>query len=266
MTKKIQSRATIERNLRQAVKNEDFQLLFQPKIDINSGKVVGAETFLRWVLPDGKIVPPSDFVPLAEETGLIIPITEWILRESCLQAKKWVKEGFTALRVAVNFSGRNFKESDFFVMMQNVLEESQLSPLNLDLEITESLLLQNIANSLAFLKKLKDSGIQISIDDFGMGYSSLSYLKRFNVDRLKIDKIFIENIKIDSNDDAITDAIIAIAHSLKAKVVAVGIETKEQALLLRQKNCDEMQGFYFCRPVPSDELLLFLKEHPLISI
>ncbi len=266
LTEKIQKRSTIEKNLRHAVKQRDFQLLFSPKIDVNTRKVIGAEALLRWILPDGKVVPPNDFIPLAEETGLIVPITEWVLREACIQAKIWQREGFNGLKVSINFSGRNFKESNFINIIQDVLTETKLSSKNLDLEITEGFLLQNLGNALTFVKKLKDMGIQISIDDFGMGYSSLSCLKKFNIDRLKIDRIFIHDITVESDGAVITDAIIAIAHSLKAKVVAEGVETKEQVLLLKEKGCEEMQGYYFCKPVPAKELLVFLRENPSIKI
>jgi EAL domain-containing protein (putative c-di-GMP-specific phosphodiesterase class I) len=266
LTKETKARASVQHRLKRALKNQDFQLLFQPKIDLNRGKIVGVETVLHWTLSNGKTVSPNEVALLAEETGLTIPVIGWVLRESCLQAKIWQDAGFMDLKVAINISGCHFKEPDFFMMIKNILKETQFPSRNLELEIAERLLLQDIDNALGFLKRLKKIGVQFSIDDFGTGYSSLRYLKKLDADRLKIDKMFVDDIMVNTNYDAVTDVIIAIAHSLKIKVVAVGIETKEQALLLKQKNCNEVQGDYFCKPVSSEELLLFLKKYPFIKM
>jgi diguanylate cyclase (GGDEF)-like protein/PAS domain S-box-containing protein len=262
LIKKVEKKSSLEKLLRQAIKNNEFKLWYQPKFSVETGLVIGVEALIRWYHDDGKIIPPSEFITLAEETGLIEPITEWVLKTACAQCYVWnniLGKEQSKLTVAVNLSVRNFKEVNFFEIVKKILKQTKLNPEYLELEITESLLIQDIGNTVSFLQDFKKIGVQISVDDFGTGYSSLSYLKRFDIDKIKIDKSFIRDLTLDSNDAAITTAIINMAHSLNMKVVAEGVETEEQFLFLKQHHCDEIQGFYFCEPVPSEKMTIFLK-------
>jgi len=251
----------LENSLRHALKRQEFRLHYQPQIDIASGAIVGMEALIRLQHPELGMVPPGNFIPLAEETGLIVPIGEWVLREACFQAKDWHDSGFSGLRVAVNLSARQFRQKgQLFDAVASALSDSGLTPDQLELELTESILMQDTEETIAVLHQIKQMGVQLSIDDFGTGFSSLSYLKRFDLDKLKIDHSFVRNITSDSDDLAIARAVIALGHSLNLKVIAEGVETSEQLALLRDNGCDEIQGYYFSRPLPPDDFLHLLQE------
>jgi len=246
-------RLALESSLRHALERNEFVLYYQPKIDIGSRRITGMEALLRWQHPSKGLVPPMQFIPLAEETGLIVAIGEWVLRTACTQNKSWRAQGLPPLRVAVNLSARQFSHENLLQDVEKVLNETGLDPAALELEITESMVMRSPERTTILLNKLKTTGISISIDDFGTGYSSLSYLKRFPIDSVKIDRSFIKELPQDGEDAAITQAIIAMAHGLGLKVIAEGVETGEQVGFLRAHGCDEVQGYYFSKPVPAQE-------------
>ncbi|MEK6593637.1 MAG: EAL domain-containing protein, partial [Pseudomonadota bacterium] len=206
------------------------------------------------------LIMPAQFIPLAEETGLIVPIGEWVLKTACAQNKSWQEHGLPPLRIAVNLSVRQFAHENLLRDVERVMSETGMDPIFLELEITESMVMHNPEQAVILLTKLKAMGIQLSIDDFGTGYSSLNYLKRFPIDSVKIDRSFIQNLPADSDDAAITRAIIAMAHSLRLKVIAEGVETEEQLRFLRDHDCDEMQGYYFSRPLPKDDFFRLIQD------
>jgi diguanylate cyclase (GGDEF)-like protein/PAS domain S-box-containing protein len=246
-------RLVLERFLRHALEQDEFQVYYQPKIDLLTGHVTGMEALLRWMHPGMGMISPTKFIPLAEETGLIVPIGAWVLRAACAQTRAWQLEGLPPLRVAVNLSARQFAQEDLHTAIVSVLEETGLAPELLELEITESVTMDNPEHAATLLKKLKALGIRLAIDDFGTGYSSLSYLKRFPIDNVKIDRSFIKDIPDDEDDVAITKAVIAMAHSLRLKVIAEGVELEQHLEFLREHGCDEAQGYLFGAPVPADE-------------
>lgn len=246
-------RMELEGHLRKAIEREEFELYFQPKLHLHSSGISGMEVLIRWHNPQRGLVSPATFIPLAEETGLIIPIGAWVLRHACEQAVKWQQAGHSPVRMAVNLSPRQFLSPDLIATVADSLRETGLDPKYLELEITESTLMQNTEKTLNTLRRLKEMGIRISIDDFGTGYSSLSYLKRFPFDMLKIDQAFVRDIAHDRKDAEIVAAIISLAHSLDLDVVAEGVETEEQLAFLRAHGCDEIQGYLFHRPMPARE-------------
>ena len=254
-------RLKLETELRRALEREEFVLYYQPKVDLESGKIIGMEALLRWQSPERGLVAPGEFIPLLEETGLILPVGEWVLRAACKQARTWQAEGLPDIRIAVNLSMLQFKQPDFAGLVLNILKENGLDPAlgAIELELTESLLMNNAAGAVDTLIRLHEAGIQFSIDDFGTGYSSLSYLKRFPINSLKIDQSFVRGLSSGSEDEAIVAAIIALAHSLGFNVIAEGVETTAQLDHLRRKGCNEMQGFLFSRPVPAAEMTQLLK-------
>ncbi|MEI6045334.1 MAG: EAL domain-containing protein [Chloroflexota bacterium] len=254
-------RLTLEPSLRQALERDEFELYYQPQVSLQTGEIIGLEALIRWNHPDWGLVSPVRFIPIAEETGLIIPIGEWVLRTACAKAKAWQEAGFPSLRMAVNLSARQFTQSDLSQKVVSILAETGLAPQYLELELTESLVIQDATATIATLNKLKALGISIAIDDFGTGYSSLSYLKHFPFDVLKIDRSFIQNITSDSDYAAITTAIIEMAHSLNLKVMAEGVETEAEKLFLSQHHCGGMQGYLFSRPLKADDLEKLLIEH-----
>lgn len=249
----------LDNSMPKALINGDFYLHYQPQLDLKNDTVIAVEALLRWRHTELGIISPDRFIPLAEDSGFIIKLGEWVLRTACVRCTAWQKTGSKPIRVAVNVSGRQFSESDFIDMVAAVLAESGLPPELLELELTESLLISNEQQVLQKLKLLKNMGINLAIDDFGTGYSSLSYLKHFPLDRLKIDKSFINDILTDSDDASITEAIIAMAHSLKLKVIAEGVETREQLVFLEDRGCDEMQGYYLSKPLSENDLAHFIK-------
>jgi diguanylate cyclase (GGDEF)-like protein/PAS domain S-box-containing protein len=243
--------ANLDAELRTAVAEDQFLLFYQPQIDLASGRVVGAEALLRWDRPGLGIVGPGVFLSRAEENGLILPISEGVLREACREAKKWQRKGLGRPRVSVNLSPIQFRRRSVPLLVAQVLAESGLDPHRLDLELTESILMEDLESVAHDLRQLLDLGVSISIDDFGTGYSSLSYVKRLPVTRIKIDQSFIRNMVQDANDAAIVRAIVTLGHSLELAVVAEGVETADQLAKLREEGCDEVQGFYFGRPMPA---------------
>ncbi|MGF6570493.1 PAS domain S-box-containing protein/diguanylate cyclase (GGDEF) domain-containing protein [Paraburkholderia fungorum] len=248
------ARLNLERRLRRALRDNEFLLHYQPQVDIETGQIVGTEALVRWLDPEVGLVPPSSFIPMAEESGLIGPLTEWVLREACRQNKAWQDEGLPSARVSVNLSARVFQQRDIARLVMQVLDETGLEPQYLELELTESAIMRNAEEAVSMLNELHALGIGLAIDDFGTGYSSLSYLKRFPVDRLKIDRSFVSDIGVSGDDETITSAIIALAHSLKLQVIAEGVETSAQLDFLRERACDEMQGFYFAKPLSTDAI------------
>ncbi len=241
-------RLLLGNDLRRALERNEFFLVYQPQVNIDSGRMTGMEALLRWRHPDLGLLPPSQFIPLAEETGLILPIGRWVLETACAQNRAWQQAGFPPLMVAVNLSGRQFREGGVAEMVAEVLAATGMPAHLLELEITETVLMDNAETTRRTLNELKAMGLQLAIDDFGTGYSSLSYLKHFPIDRLKIDRSFVHDITRHDDDAAIAEAIIAMGHSLRLKIVAEGVETLEQVEFLRARGCDEMQGFFFRRP------------------
>lgn len=243
-------RMTLEGGMRRAIKNEEFHLVYQPKIDAVSNKITALEALIRWEHPELGTLPPAEFIALAEETGLIISIGEWVMRRACLDNRQWQDQGLPKVRVAVNLSGFQLQTKNFVATVKDILEETGLPGEYLEFEITETVIMQNPEFAVGILIQLRDMGIHISIDDFGTGYSSLAHLKRFSVNTLKIDRTFVRDIEENSTDAAIASAIISMGNSLNLKVIAEGVETEGQFALLKEKKCDEMQGYLFSKPVP----------------
>jgi diguanylate cyclase (GGDEF)-like protein/PAS domain S-box-containing protein len=254
MNTRARQRMTLESGLRRALERRELQLAYQPIVDIVSGALVGTEALLRWHHPDLGMVPPDAFIPVAEESGLIVSIGEWALTEACRQTKAWQAEGFPDLRVAVNLSGRQFQQQNVTRMIAAALSATDLRPRTLELEITESVAMKNVERTADILRCLRSTGVRISIDDFGTGQSSLSYLKHFPLSTLKIDRTFVEGIAVDPDDEAIVHAVVALAHSLKLRVVAEGVETEAQVQFLRERGCHEFQGHLFSPAVPAASL------------
>jgi diguanylate cyclase (GGDEF)-like protein/PAS domain S-box-containing protein len=246
-------RLEMESDLRRALERNEFLLHYQPKINIASEKITSMEVLVRWKHPTKGLIQPAEFIQLAEETGLIVPLGHWVLKTACAQNRSWQLQGLPPLRLAVNLSARQFSHAGILQDIANVLTETGLDPATLELEITESMVMKDPDHAVALLNKIKAMGIHLSIDDFGTGYSSLSQLKRFPIDSLKIDRSFIHDLPGGADDSAITKAILAMAHSLKLNVIAEGVETTEQLHFLRSNDCDELQGYYFSKPVPEDE-------------
>ncbi len=239
-------------SLRQVLANDELLLHYQPKVDLASGRVVGAEALLRWRHPVRGLIPPASFIPLAEESGMIVAIGEWVLRAACAQNVAWQRGGGPCIPISVNLSPRQLARHDIVDLVADALLTTGLDPGCLELEITETVLMRDVDNSLVILRKLKELGVRISIDDFGTGYSSLNYLKRFPVDTLKIDRSFVHDIATDQDDAAIVKAVISLAHILNLRVVAEGVEEEEQKRFLMENGCDEVQGFYFGKPVEAE--------------
>ncbi|MHB1398983.1 MAG: putative bifunctional diguanylate cyclase/phosphodiesterase [Trichloromonadaceae bacterium] len=252
-------RLTLETALRGALNRQEISLHYQPQVDLQSGRITGVEALARWQHSEWGAISPGKFIPVAEDSGLIIPLGNWVLNTACRQAKTWQHKGLPPVRVAVNVSGHQFQQADFVDIVASALLDSDLDPACLELELTESTIMERTEENISTLKRLKGLGVQLAIDDFGTGYSSLSYLKRFPIDRIKIDRSFIMNIPGDADDAAITDAVIALAHSLRYKVVAEGVETQQQLDYLRSRQCDEMQGYLFGKPIPATEMTSLLK-------
>lgn len=255
-------RLTLELSLRHALERQEFQLHYQAKRDIRSGQITGMEALLRWDHPDLGIVAPMQFIPIAEETGLIVPIGKWVLKTACLQNVAWQQQGLPHLGMAVNLTARQFADENLLTDLAAILAETGMEASLLELEIAESLLMQDVKRALSVLTGLKRLKIRIAIDDFGIGYSSLSALQQFPLDSIKIDRSFICDVTSVSEDKALTEAIIAMGRTLSLTVVAQGVETKEQADFLRENACDEFQGFYFNRPVPADQFKMLLQAQP----
>lgn len=243
----------LENDLRRALDLRQFTLHYQPQIDLKSGELMGVEALVRWQHPDRGLVSPAHFIPLAEETGLIVPIGEWVLREACVQHKKWLDSGKRVGKMAVNLSPRQFRQKKFPEKVQAILDETGLEPKYLELEITESCAMEHAGETINQLNELNQMGMYLAIDDFGTGYSSLAYLQRFPIQKLKIDRSFVNDIHDDDNDAAITKTIIGLAHSMHLRVVAEGVETEHQADWLRQQGCDQAQGFLYAKPMTAKQ-------------
>jgi diguanylate cyclase (GGDEF)-like protein/PAS domain S-box-containing protein len=254
-------RLNMESQLRNALEKGEFSLHYQPQMDLVNGRVCGVEALLRWENPELGQVPPCDFIPLAEETALILPIGEWVLRTACAQARAWRDAGHPVGRVAVNISVLQFVQTGFPELVAQIVQEAGLEPGVLELEITEGLLMKDAEGAIRILSELKALGVQLAIDDFGTGYSSLSYLKQFPIDRLKIDRAFVRDVNSDPDDAAITKAVIAMASGMQMGVVAEGVETEAQLRFLRAKHCDEIQGYLLSRPLPAEDMTPFLRQH-----
>ena len=252
MTERVSRRLSTETSLRRGIERGEFRLHFQPLIATATGRVVGAEALLRWPQADGRIVSPAEFIPVAEDSGLIVPLGEWVLRAACTQARAWQARQ-PGLRIAVNLSARQFQQSNLVDMVAAVLAETGLAPELLELELTEGMLMHNVEEAVRTMLRLHAMGLRLAIDDFGTGYSSLSYLKRFPIHTLKIDRSFVRDIHTDPGDAAIVTAIVAMARSLNLEVTAEGVETAQQASFLRSLRCNLVQGFHFGRPVPAED-------------
>ncbi len=260
----IQHRFQLLRDLHAAIAKAQLRVYYQPQVDLKTGKLLGAEALLRWWLPSadgngGRFISPAEFVPLAEESGLIVPIGEFAMRTACEAAKKWQDMGLPPLRVAVNLSGVQFHRSDVVGLVETTLAATKLPPRLLELEVTESIFMENISHTAATLKKLHDLGVTLAIDDFGTGYSSLGYLRQFPVDRIKIDQSFIRNATTEPDDRVIVRTIISLGHNLGMKVVAEGVETQDHVEMLKVEGCDEAQGYRYAKPLPEDEFIAFVK-------
>ena len=252
-------RLVLENSLRRALERNEFRLHYQPQLDLRTGKPVGVEALIRWQHPDLGFIPPLEFIPIAEETGLIHPIGEWVLKTACEQKRLWNEQGIKSLRISVNLSARQFHYANLVDMVGDTIRKSGIDARDLDLELTESTIMDRLEETTLTLRRLKNMGVRISIDDFGTGYSSLMYLKTFPIDTIKIDRSFVKDVTTDSDDRAITQAIISMAHSLKLEVVAEGVETKEQLELLKSQSCDIMQGYLFSKPIAVDDVPPFLQ-------
>jgi len=253
-------RMTLEGGMRRAIEREEFHILYQPKIDSLSNRITALEALIRWDHPELGTLPPAEFIALAEETGLIIPIGEWVIRRVCSDNRQWQEQGLPKVRVAVNLSGYQLQAKNFVATVKGILEESGLSGEYLEFEIGETVIMQNPDFAVNVLTKLRNLNIHISIDDFGTGYSSLAHLKRFSVNTLKIDRTFVRDIELNSTDAAIASAIISMGNSLNLKVIAEGVETEGQFEMLKERHCDEMQGYLFSRPVPVDAVAGLLRD------
>ena len=252
MTERVSRRLSTETDLRRALEHGEFALHYQPLIDLGASRVSGAEALLRWPQNEHRLMSPAEFIPIAEDTGLIIPLGEWVLLEACSQAQAW-QARHPGLRIAVNLSARQFRQKDLIGMIERVLGETGLAPTLLELELTESMLMHHAEETVGILTRLDEMGVRLAIDDFGTGYSSLSYLKRFPIHSLKVDRSFVRDISTDPDDAAIVTAIVAMARSLNLDVTAEGVETEEQATFLRSLACHQAQGYYFGRPMPAQE-------------
>jgi len=258
MNRLLESRMEMENDLREAVKHQQFSLHYQPQVDLNTGEIVGAEALIRWQHPSKGNIRPIDFIPIAEETGLIVPIGKWVLRTAVQQIKCVQKALRLNLKISVNLSARQLSQGDFVQSLTSVLDECRLSPELLELEVTESLLMDNIDNVIGQLSEIRSLGVSLAIDDFGTGYSSLSYLKQLPVDILKIDRSFVKDLPNNSDDREITSLIITLAKKLNRKVIAEGVETEGQIDFLRENGCDYGQGYFYAKPLPADEFLVAL--------
>jgi predicted signal transduction protein with EAL and GGDEF domain len=254
-------RLTLETNLRRALELEEFALHYQAKVNFKTGEITGVEALLRWHNPELGVVPPSRFIPLAEETGLIVPIGKWVLRTACAQAVEWLAAGLPPLRMSVNLSMRQMNDEGLVREIDAVLRATGLDPSQLELEVTESAIMHNAARAVQVLTAIKALGVRLAIDDFGTGYSSLAHLKRFPIDTLKVDRSFIRDVPNDAEDGAIAEAIIAMGKTLSLTVVAEGVETPQQQAFLSERLCDEMQGYFFSTPLAPQDFAELLRSH-----
>ena len=259
MNARAVERQFIEEGLRRALERQEFELHYQPKVNLTSGAITGAEALIRWLHPTRGLVSPIDFIPVAEDCGLILPIGAWVLHEACRQAQAWMDRGLPAITMAVNVSAMEFRDKNFLAGLMAILAETGFDPRSLELELTESVLMKHAASTAIVLQTLRESGIRVAVDDFGTGYSSLSYLQKFPIDAVKIDQSFIRQISTAGDDTTIVKAVIGMARGLKLRVVAEGVETAEEVAFLRAYRCEEAQGYFFGRPVPAQQFVMLLK-------
>jgi EAL domain-containing protein (putative c-di-GMP-specific phosphodiesterase class I) len=262
MNERAHERLVLESRLHRAIEREEIEVYYQPQIHLISRRIVGLEALARWKDPEKGLVSPATFIPLAEETGLIVPIGELVLRQACRQLRAWHQAGYPSLTMSVNLSAVQFRQPDLASRVSAIVSEEGLDPDRLDLELTESSIMQDAETALQTLTKLKSMGISISIDDFGTGYSSLIYLRRFPINTLKIDRAFTHDMATSEDAKAIVAAILAMAEALKLTVIAEGVETKEQIALLIKQKCYLAQGFAFSKPIPAEELTALLETSP----
>jgi diguanylate cyclase (GGDEF)-like protein/PAS domain S-box-containing protein len=255
----IVERRALEGSLRRALKRREFLLHYQPKVDLVTGNMIGAEALIRWRHPERGIVRPQSFVPIAEESGLIVPIGQWVLREACRQAREWQAAGLRPVPVAVNISALEFRGRGFVDGVRQILDDTRLDPRLLELELTESVLMESPASTAEMLWELKAMGVRLAVDDFGTGYSSLSYLMYFPIDALKVDQLFVHEITAEEDTSPIITAVIAMGKSLKQRIIAEGVETEAQLAFLRAQHCEEGQGFHFSHPLPADQFAALLE-------
>jgi len=260
MNKEVQDQLFVKAGLLKALERKEFKLVYQPKLDLAKNTVIGAEALMRWHSPDLGLVSPVTFIPILEETGMVIEVGAWAIREACRQHAEWLKQGLPPIKVAVNLSARQMRDPSFVKIVMDALKEADLPPSALEIEITESMLMSDVPNVVAALEELHDFGINISMDDFGTGYSSLSYLKRFPIDTIKIDRSFVNDIETSSDDAEIIHTIINMGQTLKRKIIAEGVETKAQLDILKLYNCDEVQGFFFSKPLAPDSFATFMND------
>jgi EAL domain-containing protein (putative c-di-GMP-specific phosphodiesterase class I) len=252
-------RQSIEENLRRALERQEFALHYQPIINLRTREITGAEALIRWAHPTRGLLSPAQFIPVAEDCGLIVPIGNWVLHEACLQARAWMDAGLPRITMAVNISAIEFRQEDFLPGIFAILEDAGWDPEFLELELTESVLMKNSERAQDILKTLRTRGVQLAVDDFGTGYSSLSYLTKFPIHALKIDQSFVRQITSSPQETTIVTAVIAMSRSLKLRVVAEGVETQAEMAFLQAHECDEAQGYYFSRPVPPRQFAQLLK-------
>ncbi|MGA8148729.1 MAG: EAL domain-containing protein [Gallionellaceae bacterium] len=266
MNQRVQREMRLESGLHRAFEKDEFELHYQPKVDLRSGKICGLEALLRWRHPERGLISPTEFILLLEDNGLIVPVGAWVLRTACAQAKAWQRMGIKRCSVAVNLSAVQFHRQDLCGVVQQILGETGLEANFLDLEITESIIMKDVDRAVQTLRDLKSLGVKLSVDDFGTGHSSLNYLKRFATDVLKIDQSFISDVMTNADDALITRTIIDLAHNMRMKVIAEGVETEAQLAFLLRNNCDEMQGYYYSKPLPVEACTALLKEGRLLSL
>jgi diguanylate cyclase (GGDEF)-like protein len=254
-------RLALETSLRRAIQNEEFLIHYQPIVSVDLLEITGVEALVRWQHPQLGLISPAEFIPLAEDTGLIVPIGEWVLREACTQNRSWQAQGFSPIHVAVNICARQFRDHDLAQTVIRILDETHLAPQHLELELTESSIMHHGELAASVLSRLKGMGVGITIDDFGTGFSSLASLKRLPIEALKIDKSFVRDVTTDPDDAALVMAIITLAHNLRLRVIAEGVESEEQLRFFHLLRCDDIQGYLFSKPLPADELVLLLDSH-----
>jgi len=259
MNARAVERQWIEASLHRALARREFVLHYQPKIDLETGALIGAEALIRWEHPERGLMYPTDFIPIAEDSGLIVPIGQWVVREACRQARAWMDEGQRPIPIAVNISAVEFRDPRFLQNLQAVLKDTRLDAHYLELELTESSLMEHAESTARTLQSLKHMGVQVAIDDFGTGYSSLSYLRQFPIDALKVDQSFVHEISTDPAGTSIVCAVISMGKSLGHRVIAEGVETKEQLEFLRSQRCAEGQGYFFSRPLGAEEFAKLLE-------
>ncbi len=253
MKAKLMEKIQLQSELRKAIENEEFVVYYQPQVDLKTDKIVGFEALLRWMHPAKGLIMPNEFIPIAEETGLIVQIGTRVLKEACKQLKFWEEEGFHKLSIAVNISARQFKDLEFVNTIGAILEETNMQPNHLDLEITETIALSDLEYTVKIIDKLEKMGVSFSLDDFGTGYSSMNYLKSLPVHNIKIDKSFLDTVVDNIPEQKIVETIISLAHSLNLVVIAEGVEQHKQEIFLKSVNCNKAQGYFYSEPVPKEE-------------